>query len=412
MPLFICEQRDKGFQEMRILVISQYYYPEPFRINEICEELHRRGHTVTVVTSNPNYPDGEIYDGFKNSTQTDNVNGVEVIRCRIRPRHKGKLNLAVNYLSFVQAANRVLHGMKIAGEYDFIYMYQLSPITSAIPAIRLKKKYGIPLFLYCLDVWPESIVAIFRRSGVIYRLIRKMSASIYKSADRVAVTSPCFIDYLANECDVDKEKIEFVPQHSNDVVYDRAISKDTEKFVFLFAGNVGESQNLEGVIRAASKVKDTSAFEIYIVGNGSAMDSVKKTISDFGMESKCRLFGRQPHEKLLSFYQKSDVCLLSLRKEGLVGYTIPGKLQEYMAASKAILGFIDGDSKAVIEEANCGICVPAEDEGALTIAMKMFIAKKVDIKRFSENARKYYVKSYTLLSHVKSLEKALKETIN
>ena len=140
---------------MKILVISQYYYPEPFRINEICEELVRRGHAVKVLTMNPNYPDGEFYLGYSNVFSKEMINGVEVLRCKAQPRHKGNISLARNYLSFVRYASKLIK--KLSCEFDCIYIYQLSPITSCIPAIRYKKKYGITIFLYCLDIWPESM---------------------------------------------------------------------------------------------------------------------------------------------------------------------------------------------------------------------------------------------------------------
>ena len=140
---------------MNILVVSQYYYPEPFRVNEICEELVRRGNKVTVLTANPNYPDGEIYDGYQNKNLKEVINGVTVYRCKCRPRYNGAINLALNYVDFVRQANKKIE--KINEAFDCIYAYQLSPVTSCLPAIKLKKRKNIPLFLYCLDVWPESL---------------------------------------------------------------------------------------------------------------------------------------------------------------------------------------------------------------------------------------------------------------
>ena len=140
---------------MNILVVSQYYYPEPFRINEICEELVRRNHKVTVLTCNPNYPDGEMYDGYKNVNSKEIIDNVIVYRCKCRPRHKGAFNLGLNYIDFVRQANKFISS--IDEYFDCIYVYQLSPITSCLPAIKLKKKNKIPILLYCLDLWPESL---------------------------------------------------------------------------------------------------------------------------------------------------------------------------------------------------------------------------------------------------------------
>lgn len=164
---------------MRILVVSQYYYPEPFRINEICEELVLRGHNVTVLTGNPNYPDGEIYAGYDNKDNEEIINGVRVIRCVLHPRHRGIVNLFFNYLSFLLSALRRIR--KIKNEFDVVYAYQLSPITSCQPAVYFAKKFKLPLLMYCLDVWPESIVGQVSEKKPIFKIVKNISAKIYNN---------------------------------------------------------------------------------------------------------------------------------------------------------------------------------------------------------------------------------------
>ena len=172
---------------MNILVVSQYYYPEPFRLNEICEELVKRNHNITVLTSNPNYPDGEIFNGYQNINSKEMINGVVVYRCKCRPRHKGSINLALNYIDFVRKATKIIS--TIDEDFDCIYIYQLSPITSCMPAFKLKKERKLPIFLYCLDVWPESLRGSILGREPFFSLIGQLSKWIYCNAEKIAVSS-------------------------------------------------------------------------------------------------------------------------------------------------------------------------------------------------------------------------------
>ena len=390
---------------MNILVVSQYYYPEPFRINEICEALAEKGHYITVITGLPNYPDGEIYPGYKYSSYEETINGVKVIRCKIRPRKKGNKNLALNYISFVLAANKALR--RLNWNFDIVYGYQLSPITSMIPAQKIAKQKGVPFLLYCLDLWPESIETVFHKGSFMYKQISALSKKIYLSADKICVTSPSFIDYLS-ELLGNNDNIDFLPQHASDLManihdYDFEKKSIKENIDFLFVGNVGSSQNIEGVIRALSRVENKRNIKLHIVGSGSSLDNVKEECRKNGLEGTVIFHGRQPKSELARYYHFADVCIVSLRKEGIVGNTIPGKLQEYMSAGKAILAFIDGDAALVVKKANCGISVSAEDEQRLADAFT-YCLNKERISAWGKNSRAYYESNYTLAEHVQALE--------
>lgn len=391
---------------MRILVVSQYYYPEPFRISDICEALVKRGHSVTVITGIPNYPEGEFYPGYENISKTESINGVNVIRCKIRPRKTGNKNLALNYLSFVFYANRVLK--KLDEEFDVVYGYQLSPVTSMLPAKKYSKNNGIPFYLYCLDVWPESIESLFHKGSLPYNVIKKTSRNIYKAANRIGVTSPCFKEYLSKLVG-NNDNIAFLPQHAIEILDGSQGDTSTnltkkEVVSFVFVGNIGSSQNLEGVIRALSNVQDKTKIKLHIIGSGSSLESVKEKSRKLGLNETVVFYGRQPKSSLTQYYKTADVCIVSLRKEGLVGNTIPGKLQEYMSAGKAILAFIDGDAAWVVEKANCGVTVPSEDEKTLTEAFSLFFDKK-RTAAWGKNARTFYEENFTIEKHIDELEK-------
>lgn len=394
---------------MNILVVSQYYYPEPFRINEICEELVRRKNKVTVLTTNPNYPDGEIYDGYKDKKIKEEINGVTIYRCKCRPRHKGALNLALNYIDFVRQANKEI--TKINEAFDCIYIYQLSPVTSCLPALKLKKKKNIPIFLYCLDVWPESLRGSALGNPIGMKIFGTLSKYIYKSADKLAVTSPAFRKYISNLCNFNGDLIQYIPQHSTEIKVDAYnLDKKNSKIVnFVFMGNIGEAQNIECLLNAVSRIKDRSKFKIHIVGSGSHYKKCLELAEKLEIKDTVIFYGRHPKSEMPRFYSLADVCYVSLRDEGVVGNTIPGKVQEYMSAEKPILACINGDTAEVIKKAECGICVPAGDEDELVYAITEMTGSAMNLKLMGKNAGKFFRENYTLSVHVNELERALGE---
>lgn len=395
---------------MRLLVVTQYYYPEPFRIHEICEELVRRGNEVTVVTSVPNYPEGNVYVGYQNEDSEQILNGVRVIRCQCRPRKQGAKNLALNYVSFYKNANRVLKSLHCS--FDVVYTYQLSPVTSSLPGLNYAKKHNIPSLLYCLDLWPESVISYVSEGNPIFKVVKELSASIYKKATKVAVTSPCFVNYISSLTAIPQQNISFIPQHSKDLGLIEKEGED-ECVNFVFLGNIGESQFIDGLMRVVDKIKDRQGYKVHIVGSGSELDNVKALASSLCLDEKVVFHGRQPKEKMPDYYKMADICIVSLRHEGVVGWTIPGKVQEYMSAGKAILGCIDGDTKAVIDEAKCGLCCEAENEEEYAKNMIALIdAGKAELSEYGRNARTYYETHFTLEKHVDEIERELIQLIN
>ena len=393
---------------MNILVVSQYYYPEPFRINEICEELVKRGHGVTVLTANPNYPDGEIYAGYQNVDNREEINGVTVYRCKCRPRHKGAFNLGLNYIDFVIQANKKI--MKLDDDFDCVYVYQLSPVTSCLPAIRYKKKKKIPMFLYCLVAWPESLKGTALGNPLGLKVFGGISKYIYKSADKLAVTSPTFRRYLSTLFCIKETEIDYMPQHAAKVDWQNvmpAVEKDNNKINFVFMGNIGEAQNLECLLQALALIKDRSNILFHIVGSGSYYEKNVKLAEKLKVEDNVIFYGRHSKSDMPKFYALADVCYVSLKDEGIVGSTIPGKVQEYMSAGKPILACMNGDTKNVLQDADCGICVPAEDDKQLADAIIMMTGNSVNLALLGENSKRYYEKHFTIASHVDQLERLI-----
>ena len=394
---------------MNILVISQYYYPEQFRVNDICEELARRGNTVTVLTGLPNYPKGEVYEGYRNGENREQtINGVNIVRCSIKPRKTGVANLALNYITYAVNASRM--AKKIRNVFDVVFVYQMSPVTMAFPAITVKKKYGIPIVLYCCDLWPASILDVnIKRDSILYKMVKRMSSYIYNSCDEIIVTSPSFQDYLQKECSVKNVKIDYVPQHAEDTYTENSCrAVDNGVIDFMFLGNIGLSQNCDCIIKAASLLDMNLPFKIHFVGAGSKLEDMKKMVDDYGLNEKVIFHGFQKMENLPKFYAMADACLLTLAYDNEVGLTIPAKLQGYMAAEKAVIAAISGDAKEIINESKCGYQVEAGDYEGLARIMIEAISNPSLLKGMGENGRVYFNKYFAKEAVINQLENKIR----
>lgn len=391
---------------MKLLVISQYYYPEQFRINEVCEELVRRGHSVTVLAGLPNYPQGEIFPGYE--TKYEEIhNGVRILRCKSRPRKTGTLNLAINYVSYMLRADRAVR--KLPGDFDAVMVYQLSPISMVVPALTYCKHHKVPLYLYCLDLWPDSIRDVFRSTeSIIFRLMRRWCVKLYNGADLVGITSEPFREYLNTVCQVPVDKIQYLPQHAEDMALTGNLTAaDNGCTDIVFLGNVGYAQDLENAARAVSLLRTNKPFKLHIVGIGAALDALKACVRELNVEDHFEFHGRHPIEEMPDFYRLADACLLTLYDNTEAGKTIPGKLQGYMSAGKPIIAACSGAAAEVIRDADCGICAPAGNPEALAQALTAFIDHPDRFSRCGPNARQYFEQHFSLKLFTDSLEQQL-----
>lgn len=392
---------------MKILIISQYYYPEQFQINDIAPELVKRGHKVTVLTGLPNYPSGIIPEGYRHGKRRHEIlDGVEVIRCNEFERKGGLLNLILNYVSFryygIKAAQKLPVG------YDVIFCYQLSPVSILEPAMAYKAKYGIPILCYCLDLWPESVQAYISKSNPIYTYISSYCRKLYQACDRIAVTSFPFINYLHSVNGIDLGKLCYIPQHADDSMLTLDMTTIPIGTInFMFAGNLGKGQKIETIIKAAAILKHRKDFVIHMVGDGTMRHKLEILAHDLGVAEKIIFHGNQKRENMPKFYAMADVLLITLRGNNAVGDTMPGKLQTYMTTGKPILGAINGAANQVIKESRCGACTNAEDYKGLASIMASYIDNPSTYNECGENARKYFKEHFTFKVYMDSLEKEL-----
>lgn len=380
---------------MKILVVCQYYYPEPFRIKDICEEMVRRGHEVHVVTGYPNYPEGILYDGYGKGKHIDEViNGVSVHRCFTIPRQTGILKRMLNYYSYALSSTKYVRSKKcktVDGKpFDYVFCNQLSPVMMTHAAIAYKKKYKVPMTMYCLDLWPESLIAGgIKRGSIIYKYFHFVSKRIYRAADKILITSRMFSEYLHNEFDIENRKIEYLPQYAEGIFETVAPKKETGIFDFMFAGNIGAIQRVDTIIKAAELLKN-EPVRFHIVGSGTDLERLQQMGDNL---ENVIFYGRRPLEEMPKFYAMSDAMLVTLQADEVLSMTLPGKVQSYMAVGKPIIGAIDGETKKVIEDAKCGYCGRAEVAEALAENIRNFV-KNPDKDLMGKNAREYYEKHF------------------
>lgn len=389
---------------MNILIVSQYYFPEHFLINEIAPEFVKQGHTVTVLTGLPNYPSGKVekeYKWFKNRKQT--IDGVNVVRCLEIGRRNSTFFLALNYVSFAISAS--LKALLLKKKYDIVFCYEVSPITMAIPAILYKKKNKVKLYLYCLDIFPESVKSHIKSEyNIFYWLIAKISKYVYNQCDHIGVTSKPFIDYLSKVNGVSTSKMSYIPQHADEKYLEQDLTSPKNNcFDFIFAGNIGYGQNIECIVSAVEIIRDIEEFTVHIVGDGSRLEYIKNMVTEKKLNDKFVFHGRYPSNEMDKFYKLADACLLTLRSDNFVSNTIPGKLQMYMTTGKPIIGAINGAAQEVIGEAKCGICVNANDIEGLANAMKDFIYNSAKYAECGNNAQEYFKKNFTKKAFMSSL---------
>lgn len=379
---------------MHILIVTQYFWPENFRVNDLAEELSRRGHKVTVLTGRPNYPEGRVFPAYRSRPQDfARLGDVPVIRVPMLARGSSGIQLMLNYLSFAVSAT-VLGMWKLRGRrFDGIFVFQISPITAALPAIALRWRKRAPLLMWVLDLWPDTLAAVgVVRSPRLLALVGRLVRFVYDRCDRILVQSRAFTDKVAALAG-GVERIRYFPGWAESLFIDSQVAiapapelaAYTNDFKILFAGNIGEAQDFPAIMDAADALRNTPNLRWLIVGDGRAASQVREEIVRRGLQDTIILLGRFPLERMPSFFAGADALLVTLRKEPIWSMTIPGKVQSYLAAGKPLLAMLDGEGSRVIQEAEAGLVAPAGDGEALAAQVRRLMA--LDAKARMEMGR-------------------------
>lgn len=390
---------------MKLLVICQYYYPEPFRISDICEALVEKGHQVTVLTGLPNYPEGKIFDHYRfGKNRKEMINGVNIIRSFEIGRGNNKVSLFLNYFSFALSAS--VKALFMKEKFDAVFVNQLSPVFMGIPAMVYKKKHKKKMLLYCLDIWPASLTAGGIKEGsIIYKLFHHISKWIYHSADHVAVSSGMFIDYFRETIGMQTESILHLPQYAEQLFSEKIEVNRRNQFHFVFAGNIGVMQSVQTIVKAAYELRKDTTVRFHIVGDGSKLEEIKLQSKNLGLQNII-FHGRKPLSEMPKYYSLADAMLVTLKNDATLSSTLPGKVQSYMAAGKPIIGAINGEANQIIKDAQCGYCCEAENYHELANSIVQF-CENSEKHQMAINSYDYYCKNYSKERFLNVLEDTL-----
>lgn len=387
---------------MRLLVVSQYFWPESFRINDLVVGLIERGHEVTVLTGLPNYPSGQFVPGYGLAGPYRECYGrATVIRVPLVRRGKGGgLALVVNYLSFAVAAS-LIGAIRIRSRYDFMLVYEPSPVTVGIPARLLGHLKKLPILFWVQDLWPESLsatgaVSSPRVLGAVEQLVRW----IYRGCTRVLVQSEAFVEPIAR-LGVSRDRINYFP-NSAEAFY-CALPPDSpwtgpalpSGFRIMFAGNIGAAQSFETILSAAETLKHHAHIKWIIVGDGRLASWVSTEIVRRGLQESIHMMGRFPVEQMPAWFSQADVMIAALRRDPIFSLTIPAKVQSYMACAKPIIAALDGEGARIIEATAAGMSVPAEDPQALAKAvLRLYGLPREELDAMGRRGREYFERHF------------------
>ena len=390
-------------EKKHILVVSQYFYPETFRINDMCLEWVKRGYKVSVVTGIPNYPMGKTFPGYGLfKKRFESWNGIDIYRIPLIPRGKSKVGMVANYLSFMISG-------KLAGRFkkidaDNVFSFEVSPMTQVLAGIAFAKRLKVPHLLYVQDLWPENVVTV---TGINNRFIigsiDKMVDRIYRNTDHIFATSPSFVKSICErEVSVPTEKVHYWPQYAEE--FYKPVEKsearkdaveygipDDDSFKIIFTGNIGTAQGLDILPKTAELLKHENVRFI-IVGDGRYLDEFIRTIESKSVSDKFVMIPRQPAEKIPMLLSACDAAFVSFADNDLWKKTIPAKLQSYMACGMPIIASAGGETERIINESESGICCKVGDEKALSEGIKQMMS--LDIGRLGRNSLDYCSKNF------------------
>ncbi|MHB0952146.1 MAG: glycosyltransferase family 4 protein [Allorhizobium sp.] len=378
---------------MRILVVTQYFWPEGFRVNDLVSGLVERGHEVTILTGKPNYPSGQTFSEFRrNPSAYSCYEGCAVIRVPMIARGTRALTLLLNYASFAIAASTI-GAFKLRGrKFDAIFVFEPSPVSVGIPAALLKWLKNAPLAFWVLDLWPESLEATGAvRSRFLLRQVGKIVKFIYDRCDLILAQSRGFVPAIGRLGQA-PNKVVYFPSWADNVDRDPheaaapEIAEEMGRFSIVFTGNIGEAQDFPTILDAAEQLKDTGRVRWVIVGDGRMAPWVRSEVERRQLKETVLLPGRFPIERMPSFYRHADALLVSLKAEPIFALTIPGKLQSYLAEGLPILAMLDGEGADVVSRSGAGLASPAGDGAALAASvLDMMGMPHEERRRMGEN---------------------------
>ncbi|MGQ7274414.1 glycosyltransferase family 4 protein [Marinobacter sp. V034] len=366
---------------MNILVVTQYFWPENFRINDLCEGLSERGHKVTVLTGHPNYPEGKVYTEYKRDPSSyKSIGDINIVRVPLISRGKNSFSLVLNYISYAISAI-FLGSLKLKKiDFDIVFCCQLSPITVALPAIVFKKKRKIPLVMWSLDLWPESLIAVNKVKGSFaLNVLGRLVSYIYQRCDVILGQTESYLKSV-DKYNKGSAFLKLFPNWAERLFDNVEVSdRNNDCFRIIFAGNLGEAQDLASLVECAKILKSKKCNVVFdIVGDGSKRAWFEGEVIKNDLCAFFNFYGRQPLSLMPEYYSKVDMALVTLNKDYISSRTIPGKIQSYMMAGLPVLAMLDGEGAKLIEVSNCGFSCDSGDFTSLAMCI-------VSLSEFDKN---------------------------
>jgi len=401
---------------MRILIVTQYIYPETFKSSDMAFELARRGHSVEVLTGIPNYPDGVYFNGygvFRKRIET--VDGVKFYRCLQTPRGKSAsgLGLALNYASFVFCACVwMLFFFVWRKKYDAIITHEPSPITQIIPAIILGKIRKTPVYSWIMDIWPDSFEVHVGKTArhIVSPLLNRITNWIYRNSEKILITSKGFEKFINRDDDYSSKIVYFpnwgVPE-SKSIDYSFTVPPMPDGYKIMMAGNLGTAQDLESVVKCIDALRDIEQLKWIFVGSGSMSGWLSEYVKSHHLDDKVFLLGRFPQNMMPLIFEQADAMLLTLSKVeyDFLDETVPARLQSYMSSGKPILAMVGKGAAQVIKEAKCGYSVESGCYDELASLIRNVVLNDVDgFNTKGLSGKNYYNKHFTLKNCIDNLE--------
>jgi len=405
---------------MRVLIVSQYFWPENFPINDLAKGLRERGHDITVLTGMPNYPEGRFFPRYRAfPIRRDHYEGIRIVRVPMVPKGNGNAIRMVLYYWSLALSACLLVPIFFRKRVDLVFVYQPSPITVGLPALVLKAMDQTPVWIWVQDLWPETLAGTgMVRSAFLLTLTDRLVRFIYSKCDRVLVQSQAFVPRMVKK-GVPRERIRFFPNSAQELYKPAIVKPDAPErnlmpqgFRVLFAGNIGRAQDIPTILSAAEKLKQEMDIHWVILGDGPMRSWAEERIRARGLEKTVHLLGRYPEQAMPRFFSLADALLVTLKKDPVFAITIPSKIQSYLACGRPIVAALDGEGSRVIGESGGGLTVPAGDSDALAnVVMKMYRMPKSELERMGRLSREYSEIHFERNTLLDKLDRWMKEEV-
>lgn len=398
--------------QKKILVVTQHFWPENFRINDIVEGFLQDGIAVDVLCGLPNYPKGEWFPGYSAAGPFEEEwHGARLYRCKEVPRRSNtSVNIFLNYVSWPWYAAHALH--RLPGGYDAVFCFNTSPVLMCWPAIRYAKKHHIPFTNYVLDIWPENLYSVLNVKNKALRAIAQgVSDALYKKADRLIAMSEPLQQRLCQRTGMPPQKIAVIPQYCEDFYAvpqpDAALQAQFGgRFNLVFTGTFTPAQSLETVITAVQDARSRGAdmLHLLLVGDGMSRAALEAKVKELHAEDAVTFYGSVPATDIPKFTALADALIVCLSDSPDLGLTVPAKVASYMAAGKPVLASMDGVGNAAVAAAG-GLSSPACDAAAL--ADNLLALTRMDAAQraaMGQSAKEYYLAHYRRSELLRKLE--------